>query len=305
MKFLCCSDLHIRYDRPVNRVDNFMDIQRATLEQIKFIAVEQEAFILISGDIFHRARPLNPQYLENLLFDIFKDIRVCFVAGQHDLVNHSMGNFDKGSIGVVSRFSNWYNCWDIRFTGEAILWSFNWNEKLKEPGLESKKCQIMMLHKFVSDQPLPPWMKGVGIEAKDLCEKFPDYNLFICGDNHKGFEYLHPETNQLVLNCGTITRQSLTEKNYKPRVYIYDTETRKYEIKYLLDDQDNVFREDLKKQEREERENRIDSFIELAGSRKEITWNFEENIKSYCEKNNIPENVRVSVNNVIRECYEN
>jgi predicted MPP superfamily phosphohydrolase len=293
MKLLLSSDWHIRTDNPICRVDDFQKVQLETLKQISKIALENKATIIVAGDLLQRSKEENMQSLLNRIHDVFKNNEVYFIPGQHDLLNHSMDNFDNGNIGIINRWENWF-CEQV---SNCNL--FCWGEEINNS--ENTDVNIVVFHKFVSDQKLPPWMKDKGIEAKDLCEKY-DYDVFVCGDNHDGFIYEHPKTKQLVFNCGCITRQSLDKKNYRPRVYLFDTETRKYEIIYLLDNDPKVITNVTNNKQQLERASRIDSFIELAESKEGLTFNFEDDLKLYCKKNKVKSEVEKEIENILEEC---
>ncbi|MHC4574388.1 MAG: metallophosphoesterase [Planctomycetota bacterium] len=303
MNLIFTSDWHVRYDQPINRKDNFLELQKEALIEIASIAKKNKATIIVGGDIFHRAKPINPQYLEILLYEIFKYCEIYFLPGQHDLIDHNIENFDNGSIGILNRFSNWKFHQEAVFNDKVIIWNFGWNQEIEETGcLDDLK--IAVFHKFISILPLPPWMKDKGISSKELCNKYPSYNIFVSGDNHSGFVYKNEKTNQLVFNPGCLTRQKISEKDYKPRCYLFNTDTKQYKIIYLLDNNPDVFRKDTKEKEKLERESRIDSFIELAGKKKKITWDYEENLKQFCLENKIKKDISDEINIILQEYYE-
>lgn len=300
-KLLLCSDLHIRSDVPTCRIDDFIQMQEDTLRQISNIAYNNNAIIIIAGDILHRAKPINPQYIERLLYDTFKDIPVYFIAGQHDLINHSMNNFDNGSIGVLSRFDNWHHCNYDDLHENVYFNFFNWNEKAKDTSHQNHKYSICVLHKFISDKPLPPWMKDKGMEAEELCKNY-NYDMFVCGDNHKSFVYEHPKTKQIVFNCGIIARQKLDEKDYKPNVFLFDTESKEYETIYLLDNNPDVVTKVVRSNEQLEREQRIGSFVELVNEKEGVSFDFESDLKLKCLKEKVNKEVEKEVNILLEEC---
>jgi DNA repair exonuclease SbcCD nuclease subunit len=302
MKLLFTSDWHIRSDKPPSRIDDFRVKQFHILLHIQNIAKKYDCIIVNAGDIFHRACPINPQPLETMLHNIFKDIFIFFIPGQHDLIGHNVENIANGSIGVLNCFNNW-DCSLVYESDNFVLWGTPYGEELMGDGCYEDQLLIAILHKFVSDSPLPPWLKDKGITAKELCENYPEFNVFVCGDNHKSFVYKHPKTNQLVFNCGCITRQKLNEKNYQPCIYIYDTDTNTYETIELFDNDPNVLKKTRRMEIQEQRESRIDSFVELAGVEHDTTWEFEENIKQYCIKNKTSKEVESMIKIILEECY--
>lgn len=298
MKFVLSSDWHLRLDQLVNRNDDFFQTQYETIRQIRDTCLENKANLIIAGDIFHRAKEENMQKLLNIIYDLFKNINIIFIPGQHDLLFHSMDNFDKGNIGILNRFNNWKN--NNLYNKDYSLFLFNWGQELKKhEDLNREAIKIAVLHKFISDQPLPPWMKDKGMEAKELCEKY-NFDVFVCGDNHKSFIYGHPKTKQLVFNCGCITRQKINEKEYKPNIFLFDTETKQYEIIYLKDDQD-VFSKVTTNKLQLERNVRINSFIELVETQNGVNFDFESDLKNHCEKNKIDKNVINEIDKILME----
>lgn len=299
MKFLFCSDLHVRSDKPVCRTDDFLDIQERVLKQIRDEALKEDIkYIIIAGDIFHRARPKNSQYLEILLNEIFYGFDVYFIPGQHDLINHSIQNMNQGSIGVLEKFHNW-NCTSHDVFVDTSIRFFHFGEEIiNDNKSKHTNLNICVLHQFVNNKPLPPWLKDKGIEAKDLCEKY-DYDVFVCGDNHESFVYEHPNTKQLVFNCGCITRQKLNEKKRKPNVFIFDSETKNYKIIKLLDDDLDVVTNITTSRLKQEREERISSFVELVESKESLNLDFESNIRMHCKKNKINTSVKNEIESVL------
>lgn len=306
-KLLLVSDLHTRSDSPVCRTDNFSQIQVETLMMISDIANRNDATIIFAGDIFHRPKPLLPQYLETLLHDIFLHNEIYFIMGNpnHDLKDSNYDNLNYNSIGVMGKFFNWMKVPFLSVEKGVIIEFFDFGKEItKCHTVSHNRIKICVLHKFVSDQPLPPWLEDRGITAKDLCKKHRDYDLFVTGDNHKSFVYEDPETGQQVINCGCITRQKLSEKDYKPCVYLYDIEKRAYEeIIKLPDTNPNVIRKSNNSKLQEERESRIDSFLQLAGNKKEITWDYPANLRTHCKKNKVEDEVVTEINNILEEVH--
>jgi DNA repair exonuclease SbcCD nuclease subunit len=296
-KFIFCSDLHFRYNTPKNRIDDFFQVQIDTLKFIAKKARENEAIILIAGDLFYRPQPEKSQLLESLYFEIFKGIQIYFVYGNenHDLKNGNEENFDSNSIGVLAKFENWNYLQEV-IIDNCFIKGFSFGQELKNIESESE-LNIFCLHKYVAID-LPDFINN-GISAKYLCEKFPKVNYFVSGDNHQNFIYIHPETKQVVFNCGCITRQNIAEKEYKPSIILFDTKSRKYEQIFLPDIKDNVFREETNKQEVQERNNRIESFVELVKNQKDISFNFEDNLKKYCLENKVKDEVIKEINEIM------
>lgn len=274
---LCTSDWHFRKDTPICRTDDFFETQIKTLKQIRDIALEHNAIIIHGGDIFHRARPRQAQILETYLFNIFKDCEIIFIPGNHDLKNNNEQTIETTSDGVISKFENWTllqkpTIKDCLFYFAKIT-DFNFG----------------MFHKYCEKEKLPPFMNG--IIAKDLLPTINnDYeiDLIVCGDNHHHFSL--KLNNQTLINPGCITRQTANMKDYQPVVYLYNINTKETKTINLLDNDVNVVSvKHLTKQN--ERDNRIDTYINSLDKNMYIELSFEDNIKDKIIKNKISKKI--------------
>lgn len=279
MKYIVTADWHIRSDVPRCRLDDFQATQIKVLEEIRNVALKNKAIILHAGDIFDRARPDRSQELEMMIYDIFASVDVYFVAGNHDLLYHNVENFNKGSIGVVSRYNNWHYVKAHNITTDVFF--FNYGEDITDD-FEIERYRMCVLHKYVTDKKLPKFMTN-GITTQELIDKYK-YDVFITGDNHTGFIY--KSNNKLVLNPGCITRQTADMIDYKPMVYLFDTETKNVDIVYLSDTDRSIIcaagdEEDILLS------GKADAFIEMIKNSDGFDLDFEKNIDKYCVENNI------------------
>ena len=298
MKLLFSSDWHLRNDKPISRIDDFQQVQKDTLIQIAKICKQNNAELIIAGDIFDKPKD-NIQELVNQVYEIFKDINIYFICGQHDLLFHSLDNFEKGNIGIINNFENWNHSEEI-INSESIIWKFDYGKEIIDIDDYDNLIKICVWHKYCEKEQLPFYIKN-GISAKDLIDNY-NYNIYICGDNHKSFIY--EKDNKIVFNMGCITRQSITEKNYNPSVILFDTEKRDYEQIFLCDNNLNVFIDSVISKEQLEREQRINSFISLVESKESISFDFITDIKNYCLKNKVKDEIIKEIDNILLEVNE-
>ncbi len=296
-KLLITSDWHIRSDTPICRTDNFQEIQIKTLKQISKIATNNNALILIAGDIFHKAKPEKAQELEILLYQIFKENSIYFIAGQHDLLYHKIENFDKGSIGVLSNYDNWYHFQEIQEMDSFCFFRcFDYGTDIIDKDYE--KDSVCITHNYTCEKQLPFFIKN-GYTAQQLLDEF-DYDLFITGDNHHGF--IFEKNNRLVINPGCIIRQTADMKKYKPFVILLNDDMT-YEKIFLLDNDVNAVDTshlDIIKA----RDNRIDAFVEKLNKNIDLSYSFEDNIHTYLKENNINGNIKTKILQAIGENNE-
>lgn len=292
MKFLCTADWHLRTDQLIARMDDFWETQKACLYEIRMVYESYNCdAILNAGDTLDKAKPDNAQVLENLIYDVFKDIPVYFVAGNHELLYHKIENMDLGSIGVISRFENWFvnkNIYDIK--KGIYIYCYNYNQIIDRNEKRPKEtCNIAILHKYTAKTEVPFFIKD-GITAEELLDNYPDYNVFVTGDNHTGF--IFEKNNRFVINPGRLNRQEADTKNYQPRVYILDTETKTVKTIYLEADIDLEAVTDLHITENKERDERISAFVESIKTGENVSLSFDDNVKEALQKSNLNEETK-------------
>lgn len=300
MKLLLCSDIHYRIDSPISRMDSFQEIQIQTLKQISKIAKENEAIIISAGDFLHKARSQYNQSLIENLYQIFKNNKIYFIYGNHELLYRQKENTD---LKILEKFDNW-NSLDKRFydeyfiqDGHFIINGFNYNENFINNFEKSNSISIWVIHKYCEEEILPKYITN-GITAKDLCENNPNVDIFHVGDQHKSFIYIHPETKQIVFNTGCCTRQNISEKDYKPSCILFDTESKTYEQIFLPDNKENVFKEE-KFTDQIKRENKFDNLVKLLNENKKISFDYKYNIEKYCIENKIEDEVTNMINETL------
>ena len=287
MKFLLSSDLHIRLDRPIHRVDDFVEIQGKTLEKIRNVALKHRAILLISGDLLDKARPVKPQQTEIIAYNYFSEIKTFLTPGNHDLIDHNTGNIDSGSIGVITRFNNinMINNQTLEFdeytiTGVPYDVSI---EPIKNKRLNKGKTNILMLHDYCDVKRLPEFIES-GFTAEEILNE-TEYDLIVVGHHHKSFVY--ERNGRFVVNPGCITRQSISEADYEPKVYLYDSD-KKTVVKAisLPDIEGDVF--DLSAIQEKKRIDEIkNSFVDKLSSGINIELSLSENIEEYVKKNKV------------------
>lgn len=293
-KILLTADWHIRADNPICRLDNFLQTQEKILQEINNICIKNKVeSMIIAGDIFHKARPEKSQELENLLFNSFINNPVMdeinYIAGNHDLIFHSMENFKKGSISVLSNFSNW-NLTPVSYSCDTIFYFLNFGEE--DYTKNNQDFNVLVLHKYC-DMVLPDCINN-GISADYLIESYPDIDLFVVGDNHKSFLYETKVKGKLkrVLNCGCISRQNVNEKDYKNKVFILDTDDLTIQEIELQSDKENAIFSEEHILLQKNKENRINDFVNKLKEEVNINLSFEDNLEWYCEKNKISEDIK-------------
>jgi len=294
MKLLLCADMHIRFDISICRNSNFIDIQEQVLKQIVKIYKQNKCEnLIIAGDLLNKWNPNKSQEIENLIFNIFKDVNVLIIAGNHCLPMHNLENLNKSSLGVICNFPNFHLLDNNPIEKDNyIIHGFSYNQEIKN--IKSDKFNIAVIHKYCEPETLSEYIND-GITASYLLEKY-NFDLIITGDNHTGFIY--DKDNRFVINPGCITRQVSDKKFYKPFIVLLDTENKKHEQIYLCDNNP----EDVSDEHIEEikiKEDRINSFIEKLKSQSKFDLDFINNMKLYILENKIEKEIEEMIFKII------
>ena len=286
---LLASDLHIREDNPICRKDELINTLILKLKFAKNICEKYNIPFLVAGDIFHRWKN-SPNLLTLTIQNIPK--MIC-IPGQHDLKFHQTNLYSQSSLAVLQAAKK---AIVILKPGEIIDPSDHWPDQnnwlivgfpfgteVKSIRLRkgnSKKI-ICMIHDLVikSKNPFPGAKVKVGHR---LLKKFK-YDLIVSGDNHQAFTDHHKD--KLLINCGSISRQSSDQINHKPKFYLWYAKDNSYkEIEIPIEN--NVIDISHVKKEKEKND-RIDDYIDAMSSDYEKKLNFDTNIENHIRQNEV------------------
>ena len=251
MKFIACADLHFTDKTPRNRVDDYWAVQINKFKQIIEIADENEADIIVAGDVFDSTKV--PYRITKSIMEIIQQSESTFymVPGQHDL-NYHVSGLHNTPLGILSTLDN------VTILSSEVkteitsgiedvsLIGAGWDEEPKE------KAHIIVMHRMITyKKPLWPGQEDY-TTAMALLKKYPWATFIISGDNHKPHYLSVNDKNnnyRYQINCGSLMRKSKDQMTYLPAVHLIDTKLN--EIKAIhLKINDSVF--DLLKIEQEE-----------------------------------------------------
>jgi len=277
------SDWHLREDKPICRMDNFWKAQWKKVDFIRHLG-KWEGYddylpILHAGDLFHHWKT-NPHLLNMTIQHL--PLRFKTVLGQHDLPQHNVDLIYKCGAAVI----------DVALgQGEIILDGCHWGQNpddqmVKFPAIIFHKRKILTWHKLVWEGKPPHW--STAPTAKEVLKKYPKYDLIVTGDNHTPFvvEY----KGRLLVNPGSLTRQTADQAKHKPRVYLWYADTNTVEAAYLPIEDDVITREHIERIE--QRDKRIEAFVKSLSGDWEAGVSFEQNLEQFEKENTIPKNVK-------------
>lgn len=214
-----CSDLHLWDRAPIARSaeENWFEVQRVALDQIRTLANRLAVPILCAGDIFHKWNA--PAKVINFALDHLPEMYA--VPGQHDLPYHQLDMLDDCAFGTLMRAGKikLLEHGRPRLIRGAFVWGFPWGTELqRESGgmREAGQIDIAVVHAYI-------WQHKSGFtgapEDKLVSayrEKLSGFDVAVFGDNHRGF--LGQSGDCVVYNNGGLLRRNIDEKGYKPHV---------------------------------------------------------------------------------------
>lgn len=234
---ILCSDIHLSLRQPACRADDWLEVQRDYLGQVKSLACTakerwlgnrnttgRSVPVLCAGDIFDRWNP--PPELIRFALEHLPDGMIC-VPGQHDLPEHRFDQIHRSAYGCL-REAGKIRCAATHRRSEVpsrshisleegwAAYGFAWGEPV-EPPLQEKSVAIC--HQYI-------WRIGhsyPGAPAEAHVERLMNplrrYKVAVFGDNHDGFEF-RTKLGTYVLNCGGFIIRKSDEIGRRPRVGI-------------------------------------------------------------------------------------
>lgn len=238
MQFLCCADLHIRANAPINRKDeSYFDTVFGKFNQIIYLANKHNANIICAGDIFDNIRVSHR--VVNATIDSLNRLEKSFlmVMGQHDLPNHKTDVIDSSPIQTILYLPN------VELLGSSPkkcedwqIFGSSWEQEI--PKIKSTKKTILAIHKSITPEE-PPFFLTEAISAEHMLESSP-FQIIVSGDYHESF--VHYKNGKVLINCGSMMRQKINEQYNHPCCYLIDTESKKISlIKLDIQNPDEVF----------------------------------------------------------------
>ncbi len=211
------GDLHLRDTIPVNRIDNYREVQFNKLKQLVGFSNQYEATLLLGGDIFdtYKVSAEIVNRTNEILLTCNHEIFV--VMGQHDVPYHDMDGIKSpihslvlsGALRVENNYSVWVN--------DAIIHFCGWGGR--PPNISYPDITNILLGHISVFNTIPHYWKGEGYTPITLRKKYPGFDWYLCGDIH---DSLHDDN---VIVSGSMMRSGINQKNFNPRAYLIDTKT--------------------------------------------------------------------------------
>ena len=279
------ADIHLRSTVPINRTDDYLQVQEDKIKFILNACKKRKATLLVAGDFGHVSEWSNR--LLARIIELIKeyDVKIITTFGQHDLANHRHDKWEESALAVLHQ--------------AKVVDAYAWYSTIKDKGITITCCpygilpkevtqreditNILLIHKMIIKQPLWPGQKAT--RAANFLKKYK-YDLIISGDNHQAF--IEKYKDRTLINPGSVMRSKIDQKLFKPRIYFYNTITNELEKVYIPIKR-NVFRKVVEK----EPEERMDDFINHIKQHKRITTSYKQNVKNWLQT--YPQRTRVKI----------
>lgn len=267
------SDWHLREDTPICRTDDFVKAQWSKVKQVRKLQEKYNCPVLHAGDLFHHWKP-SPALLSKCIEELPEQFYTIY--GQHDLPQHNLELAHKTGIYTLATAGRIQILPDGHWGQEPDKgFRIHYNGKKRYAGIWHHLTYIKA-----------PFPGASGGMAAGLLRKYKNFNLLLTGDNHQQFTTSYK--NRILVNPGSLTRQKAGE-NHHPSVFLYDAE-KNHAFQYPLKINKNVIsREHIDVVQ--ERDERINAFVERLGSDWEAELDFPGNLKRLADANNIDQSI--------------
>ena len=301
MKIVCLGDLHLLWDKPIARRDDAHQVQKKKVKFVMDWAMRHRAIVIQPGDFFDTARSWHLTSAYSSFFSRYKHhdgVSVNAIFGQHDTYMYSERTRNATGLGVLiaNDLVNLLNDEPTGFDGVHV-YGASFGQDIPEVR-DKDKLNVLAVHKMIVDEKLWPDQEDY-IYAEDFLEEYMDYDLIICGDCHRRYNFMRK--GRIILNSGPLFRKEADDYNLnkaRPGFYIYDTDDRNLDfVEVPHEPADKVLsRAHLDRQEEanEAMEEFINSinFTEVGEKNKNKNVDFISNLVGFLERNEMEQGVK-------------
>lgn len=279
------SDWHLREDTPICRTDDFWEAQ---WRKVQFIIHkvqrpiqhrQKRCPIIHAGDLYNHWKPSPFLISETIASLRGSDFRAIY--GQHDLPQHNLELAYKCGMDTLYQANRIEILKNTHFGQKPVVAWANYSH------------QVLVWHKLVWEKKAPHWSNDP--TALEILKEYPQYDLIVTGDNHASFVVEHE--GRLLVNPGSLTRQTADQANHKPRVYLWYAETNTVEPIYLPIEEGVISREHIER--KQDRDKRIEAFVERLNEDWEADISFERNLDQFEKANDVRDCIMEIVRRVI------
>lgn len=259
------ADWHLRDTVPICRTDDFWTTLWAKVDFVANLALKYGCPVLHAGDLLHHWKP-SPLLLSVAIQHLPRNFWT--VYGNHDLPQHSQALSERSGIHTL----------EVAGALTVLQGAHSGQIPESKHTLELSGRKVVVWHEGVW-QGKTPWPGCTARQAKDVLKEFSEFDLIVTGDFH--IPCIERSRGRLLVNSGSLMRQSADQIDYRPRVYLWNADANDVTPAYLPIDPVAVSREHLDRVK--ERDARIEAFVK----RLDIGWaaelSFESNLERFLQ----------------------
>jgi DNA repair exonuclease SbcCD nuclease subunit len=270
---IVAADLHLRSDVPRCRAETeteWLMFQSYCLDLI----MQHDEPIFIAGDIFDKAR-VHDRVVSMFIGSLRGNSKVAIMPGNHDMEYRSpnMLNTSYGILDTLCGIS------DTLYSIETFHNMLPYGKTTKEDIKGDTISDILFLHTltFEKEDDVPFGVKHYDT-AESLLRKYP-HKIIVVGDMHKPWAV--KKGNRLVINCGSMTIQSVNEADYTHGYWKVNEDTLQHSFHELPKGR---IVEDKFLEKQAAKDERITAFVESLKGKETITLDFFQNVKNRLTK---------------------
>ena len=300
MRIIITGDWHLTNKSPRCRVDNYVEAQAKKIEFVTQVFHKEECDIALQpGDLCDNWK--KPDSFKTFWMGKLNGLglNLYAVTGQHDMRYHTadMSNTPFGvlkeAVGFKLLGAN------DKVLNKVSLYGASWGEEI--PKVKDKSAfNILVIHKMIVVEKL--WAEQENYEVAGTFLRRNKFDLIVSGDNHNSFH--HTKDNRWLINCGSLMRSEIDQKDHKPCVWIFDTGKREAEQVFIpIEPFDKVVSTSIAEQEKK-RSERIDALAESLKKRTNIKGldfikRVHERVESLKKKNEIDKRTENFINRIM------
>jgi DNA repair exonuclease SbcCD nuclease subunit len=302
-KFALISDLHITWDTPVGRKDNFVGTQERKLDSVFSYCSKNMLPLLCAADVFDSPRSWRAYDMFLSILNRYPGVQFYSIAGQHDIYYRS-SDVESVSLKLLAK-SGKLQLLSSEPTkiGDAFVYGVNYiDEEIPTPK-DIQATNILVIHRMITDRPLWANQQDFTDAAWFLSKYGRGYSVILCGDAHRKFLIQNSTTGKVICNTGPLLRAEASEEMFlhEPCFYVWDSETMKIEeIEIPHEDADKV----LSRKHIEwtkEKSDMMNEFVQMINETELSGVSFTDNLQEYIKANNISPEVQKIITDVMEE----
>lgn len=286
------ADIELRLHAPICRTDDYWSALVRKIEWLRELQEEHNGCpILDGGDLFDKKYKVHPSH--DLIGWAIRNLPEPFytVPGNHDLPGKSIENFENSAMSVLEDAEVVTSVHDhFESIKDYNIYGFAWDEELEEPSLFNSHKNIALIHAMVYKKDLPfPGCEGYS--AQEVMDLLPSFDLIVCGHHHQTFT--HQDGDRILVNPGSLMRNDADQIKHKPCVFLWYAKENTVKKIYVPIEQGVISREHI--EEKNDRDTRMDAFIEKLGGQAVEGINFSRNLENLLTKKKIRKPVKDKV----------